>query len=77
MFDACPETKECLEKFRNTPNDTLRTNEPFINYCANLMEHFDTAITELDDADKTHVKLQKIGTQYKTDKFPDSFVKVT
>jgi len=77
MFEACPETKASLDKFKSTANDALRTHEPFINYCANLMEQFDTAITELDDADKTHAKLQTIGTQYRADHMPDTFIKVS
>jgi hypothetical protein len=76
MFEACPETKAILDEFKSTAYEALRAHEPFINYCASLMEQFDTAITELDDADTAHAILQRIGAQYKADKMPDTFIKV-
>jgi hypothetical protein len=74
MFEACPEAKAILDEFKSTASEALRAHEPFINYCATLMEQFDTAITELDDADTAHAILQRIGAQYKVDKMPDTFI---
>lgn len=75
MFEACPPTKNYFEKFKSMSNEVLAKNEPFTIFAANVMEAFDTAITELDDPEKTHQKLKKIGAKHKTYGVPDTVLK--
>lgn len=75
MFEACPDTKNYFEKFKSMSNDVLAKNEPFINFATNVMEALDTAITELDDAEKTHQKLKKIGAKHKAAGILDTMLK--
>lgn len=74
MFEACPDTKNHFEKFKNMSNDQLSKYDPFINHVTNVMESLDLIVTELDDADKAHDKLKKIGTKHKTSGIPDSML---
>ena len=76
MFEACPDTKNHFEKFKNMSNDQLSKYDPFINHVTNVMESLDLIVTELDDADKAHDKLKKIGTKHKTSGIPDSMLQV-
>ncbi len=76
MFEAKPETKSYFEKFKNMPNEALSKHDPFINLVTNVMELFDTAVTELDDAEKTHQKLKKAGLAHKNRGIPDALLKV-
>lgn len=75
MFEAAPDTKNHFEKFKNFSNDVLSKNDPFINVATNAMEAMDTAVTELDDAEKTHQKLIKIGAKHKERGIPDTMLK--
>lgn len=75
MFEASPDTKNYFEKFKHLSNEQLAKHEPFIDYATNLMESYDTAITDLDDADKTHQKLKKIGTENKKNEIPVTMLK--
>ena len=40
------------------------------------MEAIDVAVTELDDAEKTHSKLKKIGLEHKNRQIPETLILV-
>jgi hypothetical protein len=75
MFEANPETKTYFEKFKNMSNEALSKYEPFIKYVTDFMELFDTAVTELDEAEKTHQMLKKSGLDHKKRELPDTLFK--
>ena len=76
MFEANPATKNYFEKFKHLSNEALAKHDPFINHVANVMELFDAAVTELDEAEKTHQKLKKVGADHKKRAVPDTVLKV-
>lgn len=41
------------------------------------MEEIDICVTELDDAEKTHLKIKKLGLKHKNLQIPEDVVKVT
>lgn len=76
MFEAKPDLKNYFEKFKNISNEVLYKSDALLNHATNVMEAIDTAVMELDDADKTHQKLKKIGLKHKTLQVPDEVIKV-
>ena len=54
-----------FEKFKDIPNDKLYKSTLFLDYVTMVMESMDTIVTELDDADKTHQNIKKIGSDHK------------
>ena len=46
-------------------NATLAKSTVLENHATVVMEAIDTAITEIDDAEKTHQKLKKFGLEHK------------
>lgn len=75
MFESCPDTKTYFEKFKDVSNELLSKKDPFVNLVTNVMEAMDTAVTELDDAEKTHQKLKQIGAKHKERGVPDIIIK--
>ena len=46
-------------------NSVLMKSQVLENHATIVMEAIDTAITEIDDAEKTHTKLKKLGLEHK------------
>ena len=46
-------------------NATLMKSQMLENHATIVMEAIDTAILEIDDAEKTHQKLKKLGMEHK------------
>ena len=76
MFEARPDLKNYFEKFKNMSIEVLIKSDALLNHATNVMEAIDTAITELDDAEKTHLKLKKLGQKHKTLHVPEDVIKV-
>ena len=53
MFESKPELKNYFEKFKNMSLEILYKSDALLNHATNVMEAIDTAVTELDDAEKT------------------------
>ena len=66
-----------FEKFKNMSIEVLIKSDALLNHATNVMEAIDTAITELDDAEKTHLKLKKLGQKHKTLHVPEDVIKVS
>ena len=58
-------------------NATLFKSDALIEHATVVMEMFDVTVTELDDADKTHAKLKKLGLKHKTRGIPEDVIKVS
>jgi len=65
LFETNPEIKNYFEKFKHIENAALLKNQILENHATAVMEAIDTAITEIDDAEKTHTKLKKFGLEHK------------
>jgi hypothetical protein len=65
MFEANKDMKNYFEKLKNMDNDQIAKNTAFINHATNVMEALDTTVTELEDAEKTHAKLKKLGHEHR------------
>jgi len=76
MFEAKPELKNYFEKFKNMSLEVLYKSDALLNHATNVMETIDTTVTELDDAEKTHQNLKKLGLKHKTLQVPDEVIKV-
>ena len=46
-------------------NEQLLRSQVLLNHATVVMEAIDTAITEIDDAEKTHTKLKKLGVEHR------------
>ena len=77
MFEAHPDMKNHFEKFKNADNERLFKSTALQDHASAVMEMIDTFVTELDDADKTHAKIKKIGGDHKKRKIPDEHLKVS
>ena len=76
MFESNEDLKKYFEKFKNMPNETLFKSQLLLNHATTVMESIDTFVTELDDAEKTHQALKKIGVEHKARGISDSAIKV-
>ena len=76
MFENKPDLKNYFEKFKNMSIEVLIKSDALLNHATNVMEAIDTAVTELDDAEKTHQKLKKLGQKHKTFHVPEDIIKV-
>jgi hemoglobin-like flavoprotein len=65
LFETNEDFKNYFEKFKNLNNEQLLRSQVLLNHATVVMEAIDTAITEIDDADKTHNKLKKLGLEHK------------
>lgn len=65
LFEANPEFKSYFEKFKHLENAVLIKSQVLENHATAVMEAIDIAITEIDDAEKTHTKLKKLGLEHK------------
>lgn len=65
MFEANPEMKNYFEKFKGMDNEKLFKSTILQDHASLTMEMIDTFVTELDDADKTHAKIKKLGADHK------------
>jgi hemoglobin-like flavoprotein len=74
LFEANADIKNYFEKFKNLSNDKLFKSQLLINHATTVMETLDTTIMELDDADKTHSKLKKLGLDHKARGVGDSIL---
>lgn len=77
MFESKPETKKYFEKFKDMSNELLFKSNKFIDHANSVMESFDTIVTELDDADKTHQNIKKFGADHKRRNVPDQVLSVS
>ncbi len=65
MFEANSDMKNYFEKFKDKENVALMKSQILIDHATNVMEQIDTTVTELDDAEKTHTRLKRIGGEHK------------
>ena len=65
LFESNVEFKNYFEKFKNMENAVLIKSQVLENHATIVMETIDTAITEIDDAEKTHTKLKRFGLEHK------------
>lgn len=65
MFEANPEMKNYFEKFKDMDNERLFKSQLLQDHASATMEMIDQLVTELDDADKTHAKIKKLGADHK------------
>ncbi len=77
MFEANEDHKKHFEKFKNLNNETLAKSTALLNHATVVMESLDQSVMELDDAEKTHLRLKKLGLEHKARGIPDSAIKVT
>jgi hypothetical protein len=75
MFETKPDLKDYFGKFKNMSIEVLIKSDALLNHATNVMEAIDTAVTELDDAEKTHQKLKKLGQKHKTLHVPEDIIK--
>lgn len=76
MFESNKDMKNYFEKLKNLDNDQIAKNTAFINHATNVMEALDTTVTELEDAEKTHAKLKKLGHEHRLRNIDVSHIKV-
>lgn len=65
MFEANPDMKKYFEKFKDMDNARLFKSTILQDHANVVMEMIDTFVTELDDAEKTHAKIKKVGGDHK------------
>lgn len=65
MFEANPDLKKYFEKFKDMSNEQLFKSTVLIDHATSVMEFLDIIVTELDDAEKTHQNIKKVGLQHK------------
>lgn len=65
MFESNQDLKKYFEKFKDMSNDTLFRSQLLLNHATTVMESIDTFATELEDAEKTHQKIKKLGSEHK------------
>ncbi len=65
MFEKNSDMKLYFEKFKGKENAALLKSEILIEHATVVMEAIDTSLTELDDAEKTHSNVKKLGAQHK------------
>ena len=58
--------KQYFDKFKNKENAALLKSQILIDHATVVMEAIDTSVTELDDADKTHENVKKLGAEHRT-----------
>lgn len=76
MFEAKSDLKNYFEKFKNMSNEVLFKSDALLNFATKVMEEIDLIVTELDDAEKTHLKLKKLGLKHKNLQIPEDVIKV-
>jgi hypothetical protein len=76
LFESNQDLKKYFEKFKDMDNESLFKSQALINHATSVMESIDTTVTELDDADKTHNRLKKLGLEHKARGITESFLKV-
>jgi hemoglobin-like flavoprotein len=65
MFESNEELKKYFEKLKDKDNATLLKSQILLDHATVVMEAIDTTVTELDDAEKTHNNLKKMGVEHK------------
>ena len=65
MFESNQDLKKYFEKFKDMSNDALFRSQLLLNHATTVMESIDTFATELEDAEKTHQKIKKLGSEHK------------
>jgi len=76
MFESNKDMKNYFEKLKNMDNDKIAKSTVFIDHATNVMEALDTTVTELEDAEKTHAKLKKLGHDHRLRNIDVSHIKV-
>ena len=77
MFEANEDLKKYFDKFKNLNSEQLLKSTALLNHATAVMESIDTTVTELDDAEKTHQRLKKLGVEHKARGVADSAIKVS
>jgi hemoglobin-like flavoprotein len=65
MFSSNEELKQYFEKLKDKDNAVLIKSQILLDHATVVMEAIDTTVTELDDAEKTHANLKKLGVEHK------------
>jgi hemoglobin-like flavoprotein len=70
LFETDAALKNDFQKFKDKDNSALQNMTALHNHAMQVMEALDTVVTELEEADKTHQYLLKIGKDHKARGIP-------
>ncbi len=65
LFETHEDLKGYFDKFKGKDNSQLANNQALHNHAVQVMELIDTVVTELEEAEKSHQLLLKIGRDHK------------